>query len=99
MRSQIGGATVTIRHNDREYSAVRTSLAQSESVSNMGALQQASGAARLLVRELTDEHPKSGDTIEIKEYTSDEWKTRVIVDATYDQTRATLRIDYGEKYG
>ena len=99
MRLIVTGAVVVIRHEDREYTGVRTSLDQSESVSSMGAMQQASGAARLIVSELASDHPKAGDTIEVKEHAEGDWETRVVVDVTYDQTRATLRLDYGERYG
>ena len=99
MRTTLTGATVTVRHNNRTYSGVRTSLDQSETLSGMGALQGATGAVRLSVDELAIDHPKAGDTLEIKEQAGGVWLTRVIVGARYDQVRATLRIDYGERYG
>jgi len=99
MRAVVSGAGVSIRHEGKIYNGTRTSLDQAESLSKMGAHQQASGAVRLVVSELSKNHPKAGDTIEIKEQAGGNWLTRVIVDATYDQVRASLRIDYGERYG
>ena len=99
MRGVLDGAEVVIRHDNKEYTGVRTSLDGSETVSNLGARKNASGAVRLIVSEMPKGHPKAGDTIDVKEQSGGEWLTRVVLDATYEQMRATLRLDYGEKYG
>jgi hypothetical protein len=99
MRLIVTGAVVTIRHEEREYTCVRTSLNSDEMIGSLGALQGATGAVRLDTSILPEDHPKAGDTVEIKEWTGAEWDVRVIIGARYDQMRATLRIDYGERYG
>ena len=96
-RTFMSGANVTIRHANKEYTGTRTSLEGDETVSGMGAIQGATGAVRLVVSELRRDHPKAGDPIQVKDDL--EWQTRLIIGARYDQTRATLRIDYGERYG
>ena len=99
MRLIVTGAVVVIRHEDREYSCVRTSLNSDEMIGSLGALQGATGAVRIETNILTKDHPKAGDKISVKEWDGAEWEVRVIIGARYDQVRATLRIDYGERYG
>lgn len=99
MRLIVTGAVVTIRHEDSEYSCVRTSLNSDEMIGSLGALQGATGAVRIQTSILKRDHPKAGDVIDVKEWDGADWEVRVVIGARYDQMRATLRIDYGERYG
>jgi len=108
-RSALPAATVKVRHQDSGavYSGVRSSLDNSQTVSSMGAIQGATsgaiagaiGAVRLLVSEFIKPYPKSGDIIEIDDQDDGDQITRVILAVQYDQARATVRLDYGAKYG
>ena len=99
MRTRTAGAQVSIRHKGSVFAGLRTTLTQEESLSAYGSHQKATGAVRLAVDELKQVHPIAGDLIEIKEAGAGEWLTRVIVVPRYDQMRATVKLEYGEKYG
>ena len=97
-RDALPCATIMIRHEDREYSGIRTTLESKESVNSLGAIEGATGAIRLIVSELAEVHPKANDTIQISEDDSLEWENRTVLLMRYDQARATVRLDYGAEY-
>ena len=98
-RAVLACSTVSVRHNGRTYSGVRSSVEYSDQPGGMGALQGAEGAVRLDVSELRKPYPKAGDVISIKEPDSDEWKERRVILPRYDQGGGTVRLDYGERDG
>ena len=98
MRDALPCATITMRFGDREYSGIRTTLENNESVNSLGAIEGATGAIRLIVSELADVHPKANDTIQVREDNSMDWESRTVLLMRYDQARATVRLDYGAEY-
>ena len=95
----MSGILVKARFGGSEYDGLRGSLEQRDRAGSMGAIQGASGSVRLKVSDLTLPVPKPGDDIDIVEPQDTDWKTRTVLAVRYDQTGATVRIDYGEKYG
>ena len=98
-RTIMSGAAALVRHNGNEYTGLRSSVEFSDEPGSMGALQGADGAVRLLVSDLRKPYPEPGDIISVKEQDSDEWKERRVIMPRYDQTGATVRLDYGERHG
>ena len=98
MRTVLAGATVDMRHDDREYSGVNTPLDTAEVVDDVGAIRTASGAVRFLTSELGAVWPKINDRVEVKSTESGEWVTRIVVGVREDEFGATLLVTYGEQY-
>jgi hypothetical protein len=92
-------AKISVRTGGREYDGLRTTTEGRDTAGGMGAIQGASGAVRLRVSELSLPYPAAGDAIEVKEQSGNDWQSRVVLSARYDQLGATVRLDYGEKYG
>ena len=98
-RTMMSGANALVRHSGNEYTGLRSSVEFSDQPGSMGALQGAEGAVRLLVSDMTLPYPEAGDLITVKEPDSDSWKERRVIMPRYDQTGATVRLDYGERHG
>ena len=96
-RSVLSASQVRLRFRGREYVGVRSTVSSAEEVSGRGALQSAEGAVRLCVPELALPNPESGEQVEVN--VAGAWKSYMIVRVTYDQARATLRLEYGARYG
>ena len=97
-RTVLSGSNVSVRHNGHTYTGVRSSVEYSDQPGGMGSLQGADGAIRLDVSELRKPYPEAGDEIDVKEPDGDDWKERRVVMPRYDQTGATVRLDYGERF-
>lgn len=98
MRDSMPGCIVKVRFDGGVYRGIRGSLETQLEVANMGPIQNATGAVRLLFDELRAPRPKSGDLIEVFDKSIDEWIPRTVLTAREDATQATLRIDYGHQY-
>ena len=98
-RSVLSGASVGVRHEGREYTGLRGSTEFSNKPGAMGAVEGADGAVRLCVSEMQRPYPDAGDAIEVQEQIGGEWQERRVILARFDQTGATVRIDYGERHG
>ena len=96
-RSSLAGSLVQVRFQGNTYNGVKASVEFSEDPSSIASLQGASGAVRLLVSELKNLVMEAGNVIEIKEPPSDKFVNVRIIMPRYDQTGATVRIDYEEK--
>ena len=99
MLTAFDGMNATIRHNDRTYTALRSTLQKGEEIGlGIGTLETAEGAVRVGVASLGPDHPSAGDQIEIQEQAGGDWITRYVIEARYDQARATLYIAYGGRF-
>ena len=96
-RSAFSGSLVQVRFQGSTYNGVKASVEFSEDPSSIASLQGASGAVRLLVSDLRNVVIDTGNVIEIKEPPSDKFVNRRVIMPRYDQTGATVRIDYEEK--
>lgn len=97
MRTALGGAVVRCRHSGAEYQGTRTALAIGVDIGPQGrGLRKTQQAAiRLLMSEVVNDI-EIGEQIEILE--SGEWNSYVIRSLRYDNTGATVLIEYGERF-
>ena len=98
MAGAFADCTVRVRIGGNEYSGIRSSLEKRDRAGSMASIQGATGAVRLIVSQLIAPLPVSGTEIEVEE-TPTEYVTRFVLAARYDQSGATVRLDYGDKYG
>lgn len=98
VRASLPCATITMRYREREYSGIGGTIEQTRYTDEGGNIYQTSGYVRLIVSELPDSLPKSGDKIQVKDANGDEWATRILTIVRKDEACATLRCEYGERY-
>ncbi len=101
IRASMPERQVHVRHTESGtvYIGTRLTLDQEQEIRHGMGHEKADGGVRLDVSELTLPHPKAGDVIELKETPKGEFEKRLIVNVSYDDLRALMRLDYGEQYG
>jgi len=92
---------VHVRHEEAGtvYVGTRLTLQEEQELHHGVSHQSVVGAVRLDVSELRIPYPKAGDLIEIKETAKGEFEKRLVVQVSFDDLRALMRLDYGEEYG
>ena len=91
-------SVVSMRPLDREYTGIGGTIEQTRYTDENGAIFQTVGYVRLLVSELPDTLPKSGDKVQVKDADNAEWVTRILTIVRKDEAGASLRCEYGERY-
>lgn len=97
MRTAFAGANVLLRYQGNTYTGIKASIETSEEPGAIAGLEGADGAVRLLVSEMKKVVLEAGNVVEIKEPPDDAFTERRIATPRYDQTGATVRIDYGAR--
>jgi hypothetical protein len=97
-RSVVSFATVTIRHENKEYLGTRLPFERGEIVDEAGAIFTVTGGVRLLVSEFAPVWPKAGDAIQAKTAAGPQWITYTIIATRLDEAEATMLMTYGERY-
>lgn len=96
MAGSFADVTVAWRHNGTEYSGIGSTLERQNRPGAMANVEGAVGAVRVIVDDLKEPLPESGDDIEVRSGTG-VWEPRSVLLLRYDQARATVRIDYGQR--
>ena len=99
IRSVASRATMYVRIDGRKILGTKVSLEGGETLHSQGALKTVRGAVRVIVDELPQGRPEKGQQIEVQEEPGAPWEIRAITSTDYDELRATLRLNYGERYG
>jgi len=100
MRSALPAASVSVRHGGRVFVGIIGSMTSEQMAMSGGTvLDSADGLVRVLVSDLGSVHPEAGDEIEVHDTRTKQWLHRVIKQARYDQTGATILLLYGARYG
>jgi len=98
IRTTLPCATITIRYLDREYSGIGGTIEQTRYTDESGAIFETVGYVRLLISELPDRLPKSGDKVQVKDADNIEFATRILTIVRKDEAGASIRCEYGERY-
>ena len=97
-RDALPCATITIRFDDKDYSGIGGTIEQEQHSDENGTIFQTLGYVRLIISELPDRLPKSGDVVQVKDANNIEWVARVLTIVRKDEARASIRVEYGERY-
>ena len=97
-RTALSGATVQMRHDSKVYSGVGGTVQELDQFDLAGNTRPVEGTIRVLVSELGKPWPKTGDTIEIKNTETNTWDSWLVYNTRPDQAKATMWIEYGERY-
>ena len=89
---------ITLRFDEREYSGIGGTLEQIRESDNGGTIYRTTGYVRLIISELPERLPKSGDKVQVKGADGLEWITRILTTVRKDEAGATLYCGYGERY-
>ena len=98
IRTTLPCATVTMRFDDREYTGIGGTIEQEQYTDENGSTFETTGFVRLIVSELPDRLPKSGDQVQVKDADNEEWITRILTIVRKDEAGAGIRCEYGERY-
>ena len=98
IRTTLPCATITMRYQDREYTGIGGIIEQTRYTAENGAIFETMGYVRLIISELPERLPKSGDKVQVKDADNVEWATRILTVVRKDEAGASLRCEYGERY-
>jgi hypothetical protein len=96
-RGLFSGALVDVRHGGNVYRGIGGSIESSDQPGNMASFQGAAGSVRLLASEIKEPGIGPSDLIEVRRIGADAWKEYRVIMPRYDQTGATVRLDYEER--
>ena len=91
-------AIVDMRFDDKEYSGIGGIIEQEQHSNENGTIFQTLGYVRLIISELPNRLPQSGDVVQVKDANNIEWVARVLTIVRKDEAGASIRVEYGERY-
>lgn len=97
-RAAISDTTVEMRQGELTYSGTGGTIEQRRETDENGNIWLTEGYARLIISELPERLPKSGDKVQVKGADGIEWITRILTIVRKDEAKATLYCGYGERY-
>jgi hypothetical protein len=95
-REELVCGVVDVALGGETVKGIRANLTGEQLLSMRGAHPSFAGAVRVLQKDFSGPMPKAGDRIRITEGDAD--VDRIVLSASQDQSRATVRIDYGDKW-
>jgi len=98
MRGVLVCSTVEMRQGELTYSGTGGTIEQRRETDENGNIWLTEGYARLIISELPERLPKSGDKVQVKGADGIEWITRILTIVRKDEAKATLYCGYGERY-
>ena len=98
MRGVLVCATVEMRQGELTYSGSGGTIEQRRETDENGQIWITEGYVRLIISELPERLPKSGDKVQVKGADGNDWITRILTIVRKDEAKATLYCGYGERY-
>lgn len=97
-RAAISDNDIDMRFGDITYTGSGGTIEQRRETDGNGQIWITEGYVRLIIDELPERLPKSGDKVQVKGADGKEWITRILTIVRKDEAKATLYCGYGERY-